>query len=1058
MICPRCKGENTETSVVCSHCNLKLKTACPRCKSLNKIGQSVCSSCNLRLIRFCPQCKTPNFPNASNCRKCNFELLKAKKKPPQEISAQQTAPPKEKEEGKPVSQTVNIQNDQQIPIKPAVQSAEQAPPPQKPESSVQAQAQQNHAKINIQELSRTGAHDALIKVLKTSEQGLIMNLSAPDGAGKSTLVSSVIQSLQQEKFIWLIGICQPINQLLPYSFFQDLFKTLLGLPLFVSNIDESRVALNTILENNIGISDAHINNVLRRFLFNAFNECSPNIDENKDEIFNVIHDVIDAINQKANIVIVVEDFEFIDSASLECIKYLINKGFLNKKNFILINHNPDIDLHKQFPLESLKKKILSISLKSMTPDEINSSLLGMLNNQDVLPQKIKIKLFQYAKDMPLYMEQALWYLFQTGAIVSSETTFSFNPQAENIEMPPNIEELLAARVRLINNVSPDAIRIIMSASLFGIKFIPSFVQMMAQVEEQQFNQLMQMLINNGIFASVDQSSVRFKHNWIWKVIYEQSFTEEQIIDCGARLLEFYEKYTTNTSNAILARHAEEAQLKKETYIYYNLAVQESIYLGDPSTFTDYQNKILELLPETDLSDEQKVEHKLSIEEQLGRANYEFNPQLAVDYLSNAILHEEQQNNLVKVIDLTGYMARSCELIGNFSGVLECCDKALSLIDKAKYPLEIILLNYYKLESTFNLGRFEETIVNATNEVLPALNKYITKNKTITGISVSDLKNIEFETELTLAKAYVYQGNKLALELTSNLMAKAQKENLAEFEVQALLLQSLFMAIQGNTKACNTNLAGLKEKLDAITAPDKFKLYWYFIVIVSSLTSGNFQQARELCYSAITLANIFKEYNLLTLIKLILGRCFEEFGQLRESFLLYDEVVNYCSENKMATGALMSWYFAASYEVRTGNPEKAVEIAERAVEISQKPNIANYLAEILMNRIIAKVRILKKDFEGAQINIESAINIAEKNDLTMCLVDLYIVFGQLYRQNASINPEQAENNANIANRLFIKALSFAEQIENHYLISNVDKQISELNSFCKQFGLKLENTY
>jgi len=1058
MICPRCKVENTEPSVICDHCGLKLKSVCPRCKSLNKIGQSICSGCNLRLIRFCPNCKTPNFPNVSNCRKCDFELLKIKKNPPQEVSDQQTASPQKQQQELSNSQTKNIQKNQQIPIKPLAENTEQPAPQQISKPSIQAKEQQIQAKINIQALSRTGAHDVLIKALKTSEQGLILNLSAPDGAGKSTLVSSVIQSLQQEKFIWLIGICQPMNQLLPYAFFQDLFKTLLGLPLFVSNIDESRVALNTILENNIGIKDPHINNVLRRLLFNAFNECSPDIDENRDEIFNVIYNVIDSINQKTNLVIVIEDFEFIDSASFECIKYLLTRGFLDKKNFILLNHNSSIDLQEKFPLENLKKKILSISLKSMTLDELNFSLLGMLNNQDVIPQKIKNKLFQYSKDTPLYMEQALWYLFQTGAIVSAETAFSFNPQAENIELPPNIEELLAARIRLINNVSPDATRIIMSASLFGIKFIPAFAQMIAQVEEQQFNQLMQMLINNGIFAAVDQSGIRFKHNWIWKVIYEQSFTEEQIIDCGARLLDFYEKYTTNTGNAILARHAEEAQLKKETYIYYNLAAQESIYMGDPSTFTDYQNKILELLPETELSSEQQIEHKLNIEEQIGKANYEFNPKLAVDYLSNSILNAEKQNDLIKVIDLTGYMARSCELIGNFSGVIECCDKALSLIDKSKYPLEIILLNYYKLESIFNLGRFEETIVNATNEALPALHKYITKNKTITGISISDLKNIEFETELTLAKAYVYQGNKLALELTANIIAKAQKENLAEFEIQALLLQSLFMTIQGNTKACNVNLAGLKEKMASIKASDKFKLYWYFIVIVSSLTNGNYKQARELCYSAITLANIFNEYNLLTLLKLILGKCFEEFGQLRESFILYDEVVNYCSENKMATGALMAWYFAASYEVRAGNPEKAVEIAERAVEISQKPNIANYLAEILMNRIVANVRILKKDFEGAQINVEAAVNIAEKNDLTLCLVGLYIDFGKIYRQSASVNPEQAENNANIANRLFTKALSFAEQIENHYLISNVDKEISELNSFCKQFGLKLENTY
>ncbi|OGH97056.1 MAG: hypothetical protein A2104_04640 [Candidatus Melainabacteria bacterium GWF2_32_7] len=1047
MKCPRCKEENAENAVVCVNCKLKLKSACPRCKALNKIGQSVCSNCNLRLIRFCPQCKSPNFPNAPVCRKCNFELLKAKKRPSQEMPTEQQSTP----QAKPAA-PVKVQEN--VAAVTETQASKQAEQPK----AAQVQQTEKPAKTNIQEFSRAEAHDTIINVLNKAEQGFIIDLSAQDGAGKSTLVSSVIQSMQSKEFSWLIGTCQPINQLLPYSFFQDLFKSILGLPLFVSNIDESRVALNQILETNFGINDPHINNVLRRFLFNAFNECSPDTKENRDEIHNVINYVLDTINQNSNLVIIIEDFEYIDNASLECLKSLINKGFLNKKNFIIINHNLNTNLHEQFPLENLQKKIILISLKSMPLEEMNASLLGMLNNQDIIPANIKNKIFYCSKDVPLYMEQALWYLFQTGAIISKENTFSFNPQAVNIEIPANLDELIAARIKLINNFSPDATRIIMMASLFGIKFIPTFVQMLAQVEEQQYNQLMQMLMNNGIFAPVDQFCVRFKHTWIWKVIYEQFFTEEQVIDCGARLLEFYEKYTTNISNAILARHAEEAQLKKETYIYYNLAVQESIYLGDPVTFTDYQNKILELLPETDLSDEQKNERKLNIEEQIGKVNYEFNPQIAIDYLSNSILHEEKQNNLVKVIDLTGYLARSCELIGDFAGVIECCDKALSLIDKVKYPTEIILLNYYKLESTFNLGRFEETIINATNEVLPALEKYITKNKTIPGISISDLKNIEYETEIILAKSYVYQGNKQALELTANIALKAQKENLAEYELHALLLQALFSTIQGNSKACNSILTSIKEKFADIQTPDKFKLYWYFIAVISNMTNGDFKQAKEFCHTSIAMANIFKEFNMLTILKLFLGKCHEEFGQFREAFLIYDEIVNYCSENKMATGALLSWYLAASYEVRSGNQEKAVEIAERAIEIAQKPNISNYLAEIFMNKIIANVRTGKNDFEGAQINIETAVNIAERNDLTMCLVELYIVFGQLYNKSAVVNPEQTSNNVNISNRLFVKALSFAEQIENHYLIAKVDKEILEINKFCQQSGIKLENIY
>lgn len=1063
MKCPKCKGENKEDSIVCSGCGLKLKTACPRCKALNKLGQPVCSSCNLKLIRFCPQCKTPNFPNVTNCRKCNFEFPNTKKTAVQQPLPKQQAVEPEKLSEEKIPPEVPSQPNEAIISHQEIQIPEKEEQPkiievqQSPLSDESSVKQPKPAKTDLKELSRPEAHDKIVNTLKTYEHGLIINLTAPDGAGKSTLISSVTQSLREEKFIWLIGVCQPYSQLVSYSFFQDLFKTLFMLPLFVSNIDESKKALEKILETNLEIKDPHITNVLSRILFNDFAECSSDLFENRDEIQNGLIQVIETLNQKAKIAIIIEDFEYIDNASFEVIKKLLSGGFLDKNNFIIINNRlKQEEITKQFSIESLKKKVFSISLKSMSPEEFNSSLLGMLNNQDILPQKIKNTIFNLSKDTPLYMEQVLWFLFQTGALSSTETTLSFNPQAENIQLPPNIEELLKARINLLSNVSPDALRIIMSASLFGNKFIPSFVQVMSQVAEQPFNQLIQMLINNGIFVMADQYSIRFKHGWIWKIVYEQMFSDEQVVECGKRLLEIYEKYTANISSSILARHAEEANLKNETYNYCSLAAKESVYLGDSFTFTDYHAKVLDLLQETDLPDEEKTLIKRDIEEQIGKINVELNPHMAVEYLSNAVLFAEQQGDIVKVIDLTGYLARSCELSGNFSGVIECCEKALSLVDEKKYPLESLLLNYYKLESTFNMGRYEETAVISTNEILPALNKFISKNKTISGITLSDLINIEYETELILAKSLVFQGNKQALTLAENIAIKAQKENLSDFEVQALLLQALFMTVQGNIKGCNSILLDLNDKIPNTSTPDKFKLNWYFITIISNLMTGSFEKTREFCYSGITLANLFHEYNILTLIKLVLGKCIEMQGIPQNALLLYDEVVNYCSEHKMATGALFSWYLAADFEQKTGNPERAMEIAERALEISQKPNISNQLAEIFLHKLIAEIRTIKNDFEGAQINIETAIGIAEKNDLILCLVLLYITFAHIYRQSASVNSEKAADNANVANRLYLKAISFAEQIENHYIISSIETEISELLAFCKKSGIKLEN--
>lgn len=681
MKCPRCKEENTEESTVCSGCKLKLKSACPRCKSLNRIGQSVCTNCNLRLIRFCPQCKTPNFPGSPTCRKCGIQLLKKKKPVPQ--NSTQVKPV-----NKPVTKTAETVTKSRPGV--AAKAADITQKPQKPASVAPKNASDRSGKkadlskkqaevINNvilkkseKLLSRTEAQDMLTNLMKTSETGVLFDITALDGAGKSSLLSSVAGDLKDQKFIWLVGLCMPMHRLLPYSFIQDMLKTFLGLPLYALNVKETTAKLKTVLETNLDIHNPQINDVLLRILLNDFKDCSSSIIENKEVMHKTILLFMDELKKQNNLSIIIEDIEYIDDASLECIKYLVNKGFLNSKSFIFVNRQPNMDLHKIFPLESIKNKILTIHFKSMTQEELNSAMLLMLNNRDIIPKKIKTKIFDKARDVPLYLEQVLWYLFQTGAITLKGNSPVFNPQAENIQIPDNLDDLIAARINLINKVSPDATKVILVASLFGLKFISPFLLILSETEEQQFNQIIQMLINTGIFITADSMSLRFKHSRIWRTLYEKIFTDEQIYLYSPRLIELYEKYTPTISSSVLARHAEEAGLKKETYEFYTRAAEECICLGDITSYDNYLKQMLDFLPETDLTDEQKAEIRTEITEQSGRANYEVNPQAAMRNLADSIEKAEslgQYGKSYRINGIYGKKLRNCRELYRGTGML-----------------------------------------------------------------------------------------------------------------------------------------------------------------------------------------------------------------------------------------------------------------------------------------------------------------------------------------------------------------------------------------------------
>ncbi len=462
-----------------------------------------------------------------------------------------------------------------------------------------------------------------------------------------------------------------------------------------------------------------------------------------------------------------------------------------------------------------------------------------------------------------------------------------------------------------------------------------------------------------------------------------------------------------------------------------------------------------MLNESQISNEQKETEQLTISEQIGKANYELNPSVAIKYLEKSIEKYTYQENTVKLIELIGYLSRSCELKGDFSGVLDCAEKATLLIDEDQSSPKMMFINFSKLDAIFNMGRLEEAIVMAQNETLPFLNKLITKKETISGLSIDDIKTIEYETELILAKALIFQGKAAAFEILNKIASKAEKEKRLDYEKQALLGQALFSLIQGNINSYENTIEKLMTKGFSENQTDEMKLQWLFINIISETINGNYGNARNLCYSALPVAKENRDYNLFALIKLLSGFFYQHFQYYKNAMTIYNEIANYCSENKMATGALYAWYFAAAAELETGNPERAKEITEKALDVAQKPNINNYIAIILLSKLLAEIKIIEGDLEGAQINIESVLELAEANNLQPLLTELYLAFGKVYQENASLNETNKDYMCNCAYRTYLKALNLAEKMENEFYIKKVEKVTHNLNTFCKLSGITIE---
>ena len=1079
MICPRCKEKISEQDKVCSNCGLKLKTICPRCKEPNKLGQPKCAKCNLTLIRFCPKCKTPNFPHVKNCRKCGFKILKkqeptkkpAPKKRPQEKIKEIKTPDKPI---KPASEPVTEQ------VEPSIEPVQEERTPTRQEFPPEIEELRK-------ELTRNETGMFLQKLITQSEHGYLINITAPDGIGKTTIISALTQNLQEQQLIWLVGQCDPSKRNIPYSFFRELICTLLAIPVLTQKNDEIKKSIEKIFETNLEITDKRILNTVYKIVLNDNEEVTPkqkgradlgkhqineenlssenkktnslptchNIEENRQDIQEAIWQFISSLNTKASLLFVAEDFEYIDKASFDCIKYLLKKGFLtNKKNFMLINNNNSVDITKLFPEEVSAKRFLQILVKPLINDELNQIVLSMMNNEDLLPENLKYKIFRQARGLPIYAEQALWYLFQTRALYSEETQLKFDSKYSDIELIPDFPGLFRQRLQMLQKLSPDVEKIVYTASLFGMKFIPRFIQAVIGIEDQKMQENLQLLVNNGIFSIIDQQTLAFKHVSLWKLVSELALKNEAINELSQNILAVIQE-NTSANSTFMAKIAGYSGNPNAMFHFVSMAAQESYSLGDILSYTDNQIKVHELLSSIDISTEEKEAKKLAISEEIGKVNYELNPAIAVKYLSEVIEQYEQQENVVKIVELTGFLSKSCELTGDFLGVLDCAEKAIILTEDEASDLELILLSFSKLNASFNLGRLEETIVSARDEILPVLSNAISKNETLPGLSIEELKQIEYETELILSKALVFQGNKNAVDLLNKIQQKAEKENQHNYEAQALLGRALFTIIQGDINSCEDIIAKFKEKSFSLSETDETKSLWLLISILSNMTTGNFEQARGICYSALSIAKESKNFNIFALVKLLSGFFYQHFQHYKEATSIYEEIANYCSETKMATGALYAWYFAAEAELQTGNPEKAKEIAEKAIDVSQKPNINNLIAIILLSKLLAEIKIINGDLEGAQINIENALNIADENNLYYLLLELYIILGKIYQENSSLSEDNKDYICSCAYRSYTKALSFGEKIDSNFLMNKVEKVLTNLDTFCKLSEIKLE---
>lgn len=187
------------------------------------------------------------------------------------------------------------------------------------------------------------------------------------------------------------------------------------------------------------------------------------VEQKHDRILDAAVTLLQRLAEQQKVLLVIEDLHWIDTRS---------KGFLDRlldsiaavPIFLLVNFRPEFA--HDWAGRSGFQQINLEPLEDADAAELAQVLLG----KDDSVVELKRRLIERTRGMPLYLEESVRSLFETGLLIGKIGTYrlaSSSAEAALNAVPPTVQSVIAAR---IDRLEPLAKRLLQSAAVIGRDF------------------------------------------------------------------------------------------------------------------------------------------------------------------------------------------------------------------------------------------------------------------------------------------------------------------------------------------------------------------------------------------------------------------------------------------------------------------------------------------------------------------------------------------------------------------------------------------------------------
>lgn len=976
---------------------------CPICKKEIPDNTLKCPYCKARTGLICKKCNTVNSLFDYKCKNCGTEILKVC----------------------PECKSVNFPN--------AVKCRKCG------HNFFQKEEIKIEYSTNL--LSQKSAKNILVKGILSNKK--IISLNGDKGCGKSLVLKAIMQDKDLKEYLWLYGKCTPITQLTSGGVIQDILLNVFNLPNFCLNNLQFKKDASKYFKNEFPeLSNNEIFDLLN-FLYPNKDGTFEEIVSNKNYTFEILYKIFDKIAANNKFIFVIDNFEFIDGFSYEFITRYINFENIWKNLKLLLIYNEIKPAKGYFYFPDKKNIYLDVGIAPLEFKQVallvkqkTSKIEGFPEFSDAELQEI----YEISKGNPSYINHALCL------------NFDCQLSGKDFILGTNFAGILELRLALLAKINPEAYTILLGCAIIGDKININLIKDIFEIDDNSFNDILIYLRKMDYINPVNDIYYEFSSILLWETILKTASKDKNYTDINKRIYSHLTGFILNSHAifGVIAQNLKEHQLALEVW---SKNTRLASYIGDLNLYAISQKQSLALINEFDESGTLKIRYNIS--ERLGKLLANSNPKEAIEYLPDAISNAQAVGNGPKEIELLAYLTSCCHKTGNYFGEVECVDAVLQKA-KPENALDVALLKTSKLSALLNIGNCGQVVNMIDTEIMPVFDKYLGTKQNSKEKNYSFVYETWLRTYLMLANALVLQGNDRSFEILAILFDIIERNNVNDelFVCKCKLTLAFANTMKGNYNSSEQMLEEVLKLYRENVMNNEAIIRWNFINILNNFFRKRYNGMQEELFQIVTFANNNGDNFTKNILKTLLGKIFKDNDNSKQAIEIFNDQIAYFAKEKMALGALLTWFLIADTTLSTEGPQNALEIAEQALQVAQNPKIDNYFFTILLKMVIAKCAMTTSDFETAKIHIENAIIIAQKFNMKDMLSRLYILYGKYFLEIGLIKTPKQKEYLKSAEELYQKAKELIEETQNRHVYTELKKAKDALKIFCQVNNLKI----